>query len=616
MADNDLQLQLSIETDASIAKAIADMEAISEEASDIEKGLAKVSRQKAFDDLARDAARLASETGDSAQATKLLVQELDRLGAKENEVERIVKQYQRLQAEIKQSASAQERFDATSKDVALAGDVQTNLTGGVAALTDFAFGGGGQQIAIVGEIIALGEELPRLKESLRGIPSAANAAGQALGLGGAGGLIGAMGLTAVAVAAVSVAFNHASKQINEAKNNLESQLDVQRQLAGEMSSLTTAGINERLEALRIEKQLQQDILDDLREGIEAQSAFGRGVANLFGLNKILKEQEEIVSTLGLEHDAYTSALDSSIVASNDATIVETELATAREEAGQQLIAQASFAGELVALQQQSAEFNEEELATKRLSLEQTKEQILAELALLEARSDGSEVVANQIANLKTEIGQLDESIAFLDSAQAKSAAAVNSAKEAEEELAKEREKTAKSTKSASEAESRRVLGDSAGGGRAIGGSGRSAIASTPLISNAENNDFLQAMNDAGENLREGIFAIRENLLHSIEDLRINRDRDVAKSIRSLDILGLRDIEENARYAAEDLNRNAKRDAISSERDYNRDMQMIAIDRQQQLKQIYEQGTQQIVNVINQKLSQIARGSIRNAPRTG
>lgn len=168
-----------------------------------------------------------------------------------------------------------QRFDDVSRDVGLAGDVQSNL-GAIGGLTGAAgLGGAGQGIAVGGELVALIEELPRLKTAVQGLPATVQQAGAALGGTGAG-LIGALGVTAVAIGAVALAARTSSRQIQEAADGFRRAFDAQRELNRLIAEGASA--DEAREALRAaqvdQKELELNIQDlqratgTLREAFE------------------------------------------------------------------------------------------------------------------------------------------------------------------------------------------------------------------------------------------------------------------------------------------------------------------------------------------------------------
>ena len=116
---------------------------------------------------------------------------------------------------VNRLTNAQQGFEATSRDVALAGDVQSNL-GAIRGLSSVAgFGGAGQGIGAAGEVVALVEELPRLKTALAGMPQTISAAVSALGITPQGATLVAA-LAAVTAASV-LAFKALNAQRIEAR---------------------------------------------------------------------------------------------------------------------------------------------------------------------------------------------------------------------------------------------------------------------------------------------------------------------------------------------------------------------------------------------------------------
>lgn len=161
--------------------------------------------------------------------------------------------------------SQQEQFDQVSRNVAIAGDVQSNL-GALSGLAGAAGIPGGGGIAVTGEIIALIEELPRLKAAAAALPATINAAGKALGLGGGAGLIGAIGLAAAAATAAAISFKRAAKDIVDANATLNRATDAV--LAAERAiadGTTVEAARERIESLRAEQEALDNTSTALRE---------------------------------------------------------------------------------------------------------------------------------------------------------------------------------------------------------------------------------------------------------------------------------------------------------------------------------------------------------------
>lgn len=285
--------------------------------------------QNAFKALSREQRDLINEfrTGNKTfeqaeQGLRELANQYENAEQGAKSLEAAVKSLRAEQRLANQTRVNEDRFDTTSRQVALAGDVQSNLGAVSGLLGSAGAGGAAQGVGIAGELIVLTEELPRLKEAIRGMPAAANAAGQALGLGGAKGLIGAMGVTAIAVAAVSVAFNHASKQIDAAKEALQSRLDAELSINQQLATLTTEQINERTRQLEIQRTADQETLAALEaslgEAREKYGSFAVWIAGLFGLNAELKKVEGSIDDTTNEINALADAAESSVVKANDA----------------------------------------------------------------------------------------------------------------------------------------------------------------------------------------------------------------------------------------------------------------------------------------------------------
>lgn len=115
----------------------------------------------------------------------------------ENVPRKLEAAFDRADARARKAASVYEQFDEVSRNVGLAGDVQSNL-GAIRGLTGVAgFGGVSGAVGVAGEVAALTEELPRLATAFKGLPQTLSAATQALGGIRGVGLVGALGVAAV-----------------------------------------------------------------------------------------------------------------------------------------------------------------------------------------------------------------------------------------------------------------------------------------------------------------------------------------------------------------------------------------------------------------------------------
>ncbi|MBL8118780.1 MAG: hypothetical protein JNJ78_14705, partial [Anaerolineae bacterium] len=264
--------------------------------------------------------------------------------------------------------SANDRFDAVSRQVALAGDVQSNL-GALRGLTGLA-GAGGLSGAIggLGEVVALAEELPRLKAAAAGLPDVLKAATQTIGVGGAG-MIGALG-------ALAIAFALAQAAAQKARQAAESEIDARERALRLIVDGNQETIQARINELAKQRDVNQAIADDNRRLFEQ---FREQIAE--GLNPLEKGQlfAQIITGVGEAGQQYL----------------------ALEQAANQAAATlAGTSNELNLLQQASG-----------LTAQSTADLVNQEQALAFARRRTADVIAaaNNALNAQLEARQLAES---------------------------------------------------------------------------------------------------------------------------------------------------------------------------------------------------------------
>jgi len=146
-----------------------------------------------------------------------------------------------------------EQFDRVSRDVGLAGDVQSNL-GAISGLAGAAGAtGAASGIGIAGELIVLTEELPRLKTALQGLPAAAKSAVAAIGVGGFGVIAALSALAAVGFKVANELSQAGESLGGEFAASLQVQLDA-------VNGLTQEGAQQRLAILKAEQQVLTDAI--------------------------------------------------------------------------------------------------------------------------------------------------------------------------------------------------------------------------------------------------------------------------------------------------------------------------------------------------------------------
>lgn len=219
----------------------------------------------------------------------------------------------------------QQRFDDVSRNVGLAGDVQSNL-GALNALT-----GGG--LGPVGEVVALFEELPRLKTAIAGLPQVAAQA--AATLGPVGIAIG------VAVAAVGLAIGELVRQANEQAQQLQNALNASREVGQKIAEgLTTEEAQRQIEELIRKRDQEAEELakqEAAYQSMTEQLGILTGAVQLFdnreeALASTIDDTRNSVQTYNAQIRALETAISSGELAANDAAGSEDDLARAREAA--------------------------------------------------------------------------------------------------------------------------------------------------------------------------------------------------------------------------------------------------------------------------------------------
>lgn len=244
--------------------------------------------------LTLQASKIAIELADvKANMSKLRG---DELASASKSADRLQGELDRVNAELKElhanQRTAADNFDEISRKVSLAGDVQSNL-GSLAGLASTAgLGGVGQGIGSAGEIVALAEELPRLKAAVAGLPDVAKSAAAALGPAGLG-----VAAVLVAVAASAALFEQSLSGIKE---EIEAATAANQTYFQEGRRLRTDEARQRLTELQEQLQAQRDELASI------EGAFAQATANpTSGLEQLIVS----LSSLSTADDALTARAD-------------------------------------------------------------------------------------------------------------------------------------------------------------------------------------------------------------------------------------------------------------------------------------------------------------------
>lgn len=249
--------------------------------------------------------------------------------------ERAATEYNATAADARQAANeilrlsdvtrrANDQFDDVSRSVGLAGDVQSNL-GAVSGLLGAAGAGGAAQgVAGIGEVVALIEELPRLKAAAGGLPGTVKAAAAALGPAGfaLGGVIVALGVAAAV----------AARAINKGKQAFEDTLDAVTRFNRAALDLTTDEARAELESLEKDLDATTKTLEDLEAAGEgATGILGAVIKKFGGYSNAIEELEREQAALNSEIGLYERALENNLFAVNDNALATERLAQEEKE---------------------------------------------------------------------------------------------------------------------------------------------------------------------------------------------------------------------------------------------------------------------------------------------
>ena len=175
-------------------------------------------------------------------------------------------------------------FSATTKNVALAGDVESNLRTVGGGLGAAGLGGVERGIGMAAEAPAVIEALPRLKESFKGMPATIDAASAALGMSSTA----FMGI-GIAIAAALVAFKIFTNGINKANDEIKRASE----LTEESTRVEYQGeeaARQRIAAAKEEIAVQQEVSDQNRKIAADHREYNEGRVDFF--DYVYTDQEE------------------------------------------------------------------------------------------------------------------------------------------------------------------------------------------------------------------------------------------------------------------------------------------------------------------------------------
>jgi len=303
--------------------------------SDLVKAFAELKRDKSLDELRDNALAAARQTGDLVDAAKQLGRELRAVGATEDEISRVTKEFSQMAAQAEKAAQAARgiapakgNFDTVSENVSLAGDAESSIRAISGAIGTLGGEVGAQieQLTNVGaEFLAVTEAAPRLVASLSGLPQTISAAASALG---PAGLLVA-GVAAGAAALVALYKNSIKEQ--------EKALQAFAQASAEFVDFVAGGGTTKEAVASQEENLRRiEIIEKEKLRLETEYAERRfNILDRFlndgeeALANQVKEFDNEIRDLTAANDRYQEAIEDNELATNDA-------ASAQEEASKEI----------------------------------------------------------------------------------------------------------------------------------------------------------------------------------------------------------------------------------------------------------------------------------------
>lgn len=404
----------------------------------------------AQDRLSKEVQASATSTGKATDEYKELIRQLVALKSAETELERQLDLTNTKYVDRLQLNKSIERFDQTSKDVSLGGDVESNARTIGGAFGAFGLTGAEQGISKLAELPAVIEALPRLKEALGGLPQTIFAAVDSLGPAG----LAFTAFAGVAIAVATALGAEAQKNADKVGALIDNLRELNQEIAN--GSLTTDEAKQRLEErnkqLEAETQLlneTQELYDRMFNSLDPLNQAQKKLTDALEdeLSQQINKSTEAVHDYEAEIELLNDRLADGSLAAADAAEAERMLAEERTNA---LLDQAAFEGELEELRQRIADSTKEQIAREQEAIDRRIAALERELEVLEASGDSSEDVAQRIAEINEQLDKLGDQSDVLADASA-SAPSEDELKQAREESKQATVEATESTKANTDA---------------------------------------------------------------------------------------------------------------------------------------------------------------------
>jgi colicin import membrane protein len=341
---------------------------------------------------------------DANKATKAL-------GAIENEANKLNKELDKLNVPRELRVN-EESLKAAEAKAAGGGGILNEVTAGGA--------GGANNLSSIGRNIRY---LPSVRVPGLGVGTDTFGRGAEV-LGKLGVSVGQLAVAApiagVAIVAMGLALKNFTDNAKKQADELNAVVGARRSVGEDVAKgLTSDAANTQLEEINRQRAAEATLLADLKSKYDANITSQNGLVETVlrltpqeqALADQIKKSEDAVTGFNTEQTALEKALQDGSIAANDAAAAEKELAAARTQG---IISDATQAGDLEAIRQRGSRATQEQIDTEKRGIEDKIGQAQAELASLQANSDGSEEVKKKIDDLTTTIAHLGEQAALLD----------------------------------------------------------------------------------------------------------------------------------------------------------------------------------------------------------
>ena len=394
-------------------------------------GLGIDSDKSSFRDATNDVKKAGKEVEDFKKRVSapipMPILPFDNVDTSIQKADKSAKKFKNTLAEIPTELQrVQDGFDKVNKDVALAGDFESNLRTAGGALGAAGGAGAEKAIGIGAELPALIEALPRMKESMKGLPATLIASSSALtgvdlsakaaslGLTGTAGTLAAVSLAALpfiaigaAVASLVVAFKEFGKRSESARERaeeftagLEAVENAAKMTTNEIHELQAAEAEE-LEVIARKKAIIEERIEIEKEAQNGAQAFGESLGGMFDsaavdeYQDVLGEYDDRIDEISINQEAYNQVLEEGSNSAANAAEAAEQAADALDDLNDTLMETASTEADLLRAELDAQDATKEANQDRLDQLAKEEKVLRRELEILKA--SGQACVATSLS---------------------------------------------------------------------------------------------------------------------------------------------------------------------------------------------------------------------------